>query len=259
MDESYTAVGDIVVLSYHEPAGPLGFLPTHAYLIKGREPILIETGLYTQAEGFLEALRAEIDPAELRWIAITHEDLDHAGNLEAMLQAAPKARLVLSFLAMLKIARMDLTPPDRVLIATPGQPLTMGEPAIRRDPPAGLRLVGDRRLLRRSHRRPLLGRLVRRPCAGAGEHGRRTRPGLPRGFDHLHERQLGLAARRRPGRLQASHRRGARSAARGRAAHARRPAQGSVGRPVRPPREAGGRRALPCFPTTPPSESCWSR
>lgn len=66
MDESYTAVGDIVVLSYHEPAGPLGFLPTHAYLIKGREPILIETGLYTQAEGFLEALRAEIDPAELR-------------------------------------------------------------------------------------------------------------------------------------------------------------------------------------------------
>jgi len=127
MDESYTAVDDVVVLSYHEPAGPLGFLPTHAYLIKGREPILVETGLYTQTAGFLAALRAEIDPAELRWIAITHEDLDHAGNLEAMLRAAPRARLVLSFLAMLKIARPDLTTPDRVLIATPGQALTLGE------------------------------------------------------------------------------------------------------------------------------------
>jgi len=98
----------------------------HAYLLKGKEPILIETGLYTQTAGFLDALRAEIDPAELRWIAITHEDLDHAGNLEPLLEAAPRAGLVLSFLAMLKIGRMDLTTPERVVIATPGQPLTLG-------------------------------------------------------------------------------------------------------------------------------------
>lgn len=127
MDETYAAVKDIVVLSYHEPAGPLGFLPVHAYLIKGKEPILVETGLYTQKDGFLEALRAEIDPAELRWIMITHEDLDHAGNLEPILNAAPKARLVLSFLSMLKISRYDLTPPDRVLIATPGQTFMAGD------------------------------------------------------------------------------------------------------------------------------------
>jgi len=127
MDETYAAVGDTVVLSYHESAGPLGFLPVHAYLIKSREPILVETGLYTQADGFMEALRAEIDPAELRWIAITHEDLDHAGNLEQILKAAPRATLILSFLSMLKISRYDLTPPDRVLIATPGQSLTLGD------------------------------------------------------------------------------------------------------------------------------------
>jgi flavorubredoxin len=126
MDETYRAVGDISVLSYHEPAGPLGFLPMHAYLIKSREPILIETGIYTQAEGFLEALRAEIDPQELRWIMITHEDLDHAGNLEMMMKAAPRARLVLSFLAMLKIARPDLITPDRIVIATPGESFEAG-------------------------------------------------------------------------------------------------------------------------------------
>ena len=84
----------------------------HAYLIKAREPILVETGLYTETAGFVEALRAQIDPAELRWVLITHEDLDHAGNLEAMLAAAPKARLVLSFLAMLKIARPTSPPPN---------------------------------------------------------------------------------------------------------------------------------------------------
>ncbi len=127
MDTSYAAREDIVVLSHHESGGPLGYLPVHAYLIKAREPILVETGLYTETAGFVEALRAQIDSAELRWILITHEDLDHAGNLEAMLAAAPKARLVLSFLAMLKIARPDLTTPERVRIATPGEPLLLGE------------------------------------------------------------------------------------------------------------------------------------
>jgi flavorubredoxin len=126
MDKTYAALADIEVLPYHEPAGPLGFLPIHAYLIKGKEPILVETGLYTQTETFLETLWAEIEPAELRWVMITHEDMDHAGSLEPILNAAPRAGVVLSFLAMLKYGRLDLTTPDRVLIATPGQSLTVG-------------------------------------------------------------------------------------------------------------------------------------
>lgn len=66
MDRSYAAREDVVVLSHHESGGPLGYLPVHAYLIKAREPILVETGLYTETEGFVEALREQIDPAELR-------------------------------------------------------------------------------------------------------------------------------------------------------------------------------------------------
>jgi flavorubredoxin len=127
MDKTYHAVADIDVLPFHEPAGPLGFLPIHAYLIKAREPILVETGIYTQTPGFLESLWAEVEPEELRWVMITHEDMDHAGGLEAVLEAAPQARLVLRFLAMLKYGRMDLTTPDRVLIATPGQPFSLGD------------------------------------------------------------------------------------------------------------------------------------
>jgi hypothetical protein len=41
MDTTYLATGDISVIPYFEPAGPLGFLPVNAYLIKGREPILV--------------------------------------------------------------------------------------------------------------------------------------------------------------------------------------------------------------------------
>lgn len=125
MDKTYAAGPDIDVLPSHEPAGPLGFLPIHAYLIKGEEPILVDTGLPTQTEGFLETLWAQVAPHELRWVMLTHEDMDHAGSLEAIL-AACGATVVLSFLSMLKLGRPDLLTPDRVLIATPGQSITLG-------------------------------------------------------------------------------------------------------------------------------------
>jgi hypothetical protein len=38
MDKAYSTGGGIAVLPCHEPAGPLGFLPMNAYVIKGIEP-----------------------------------------------------------------------------------------------------------------------------------------------------------------------------------------------------------------------------
>ena len=127
MDATYHAVDDISVLPFYEPAGPLGFLPINAYLIKSTEPMLVETGLWTETARFLEALRAELPLEELRWILLTHEDMDHAGGLEQLMAAAPNARLVLSFLAMLKFGRPDITTPERILIATPGESFSAGD------------------------------------------------------------------------------------------------------------------------------------
>jgi flavorubredoxin len=127
MDATYTAVDDIRVMSSYEAAGPMGFLPINAFLINGAEPIMIETGIHTQAEPLLEALRAEMDPAELRWILLSHEDGDHAGGLEALMRAAPNARVVLGMLAMLKLGRPDLTTPDRIMIATAGESFVAGD------------------------------------------------------------------------------------------------------------------------------------
>jgi flavorubredoxin len=127
MDATYTAAGDIRVMPYFEPSGPMGFLPLNAFLIHGPEPIMVETGIHTQAERLLESLRAEIDPAELRWILVSHEDADHAGGLEALMREAPNARVVLSMLTILKLGRPDLTTPDRIMIATPGESFVAGD------------------------------------------------------------------------------------------------------------------------------------
>jgi Metallo-beta-lactamase superfamily len=127
MEETYTAVTDIRVLQYNEPAGPFGFLPINAFLIKAKEPVLIDTSVPWVEEGFLEALWSEIDPEDLRWIFITHEDGDHCGNLAAVLERAPNARVVLSFLGMLKIGPLVASMPERLYIATPGQSFDAGD------------------------------------------------------------------------------------------------------------------------------------
>ena len=127
MEETYTAVADIRVLQYNESAGPFGFLPINAFLIKAREPILVDSSVPWVEKGFLEALWSEVDPEELRWIFVTHEDGDHCGNLAAVLARAPNARVVLSFLGMLKIGPLVESMPERLYIVNAGQSFDAGD------------------------------------------------------------------------------------------------------------------------------------
>lgn len=102
MEASYPASDEIVIFPHHEPADAFGFVPRNAFLIKSREPILVETGIPPQADAFMRDLREQIDLEDLRWILLTHEDLDHSGAVVPLMQAAPNARLVLSFLSISK-------------------------------------------------------------------------------------------------------------------------------------------------------------
>lgn len=57
----------------------------YAYLILGKENVLIDTGHPGQAEDILEELRSmNIRPEDIKNILITHHDVDHVGNLVFM-------------------------------------------------------------------------------------------------------------------------------------------------------------------------------
>ncbi|MCB9894653.1 MAG: MBL fold metallo-hydrolase [Planctomycetes bacterium] len=108
------------------PLPGLGVLPVNSFLIRGAEPVLIDTGLAGQRESFLGALGSLIDPAELRWIWMTHMDADHVGNLETILKSAPNARVVTTYLGMGKAGLLGL-PLDRCYLLNPGQTLRAGD------------------------------------------------------------------------------------------------------------------------------------
>jgi glyoxylase-like metal-dependent hydrolase (beta-lactamase superfamily II) len=101
-------------------------LPINAFVIHAAEPVLVDTGLSALRAPFLKALASAIDPADLRWIWLSHMDADHLGNLEAVLALAPKARVVTNFLGMGKLILRELDV-SRVHMLEPGAAIVAGD------------------------------------------------------------------------------------------------------------------------------------
>jgi glyoxylase-like metal-dependent hydrolase (beta-lactamase superfamily II) len=104
--------------------GDLGLLHVNAFVIHATMPILVDTGPAALRAPFIAALGRTIDPADLRYVWMSHMDADHLGNLAAVLELAPQAKVITNFLGM---AKMDLLGHDtsRVQLIAPGEALDL--------------------------------------------------------------------------------------------------------------------------------------
>lgn len=111
------------------PIPGLGVLPVNAYVIKTpSSPILVDTCVTQPRGDFLAGLSAVVDPADIRWIWLTHADRDHTGGLLEILEAAPNARLVTNFTSVgHMLVGPEPIPLDRVQVVNPGDRLTLGD------------------------------------------------------------------------------------------------------------------------------------
>jgi hypothetical protein len=91
-------IADWRVLPAFLPVGGMGVLAVNSFLLKGIEPVLVDTGLAALGEAMVDMLANEIDIEDLRWIWLSHTDADHIGNLARILELAPRARVVTNFL-----------------------------------------------------------------------------------------------------------------------------------------------------------------
>ena len=105
----------------------MGVLPVNAYLIKGREPVLIDTGLRQDSGEFMRAVESLVDPADIKWLYLTHPDQDHVGSLSQVLERAPDARLVTTYLGLGILSLFTEIGAERVYLANPGEQLQVGE------------------------------------------------------------------------------------------------------------------------------------
>jgi glyoxylase-like metal-dependent hydrolase (beta-lactamase superfamily II) len=127
--------GAVSALTSYVPIPGLGFLPVNAYVVKSTAPVLIDTGLHADVDEFLEALCAVIDPPDLRWIWLTHTDQDHIGSLRRLLEEAPRAKVITSFLGLGKLGLVAPIPPERLHLLNPGQSIDAGDRTLIAVPP----------------------------------------------------------------------------------------------------------------------------
>jgi len=127
MITSYQAFPDIDVITSSFPIPGFGLVPINAFVLNGPEPLLVDTGSVVESEEFMTVLRSVIDPAELRWIWLTHTDFDHIGSLHRLLAGNPRLRVITTFLGMGIMTLADPLPIDRVHLLNPGQQITVGD------------------------------------------------------------------------------------------------------------------------------------
>jgi ODP family beta lactamase len=126
MFSSQRVSSDTDALVSYYPLPGAGILPVNSFLIRGEQPLLVDTGVAALREEFLSSLGSLMDLRDLRWIWLTHIDADHVGNLPAVLKEAPDATIITTFLGLGKLGLLQI-PAERVYLLNPGQRLNLGD------------------------------------------------------------------------------------------------------------------------------------
>lgn len=95
------------------PDGDTLRLPLESLVLRGAEPVLIDTGAAAGRTGWWSQVEHLVDPADVRWIFISHDDADHIGNLHESLERCPSATLVTSRSTAERMQALTPLPPER--------------------------------------------------------------------------------------------------------------------------------------------------
>ena len=132
MDAPYQAAPDVHVLPTNLPIPGAGVvLPVNAYVLRAEEPVLVDTGIGVDSADFLDAVASIVPLNELRWVWLTHDDADHTGSIQRVLEAAPNARLVTHAFNALRMATWWPVPFERVHAIRPGDRVPVGDRTLR--------------------------------------------------------------------------------------------------------------------------------
>jgi flavorubredoxin len=127
MEAPRKVTDDIHILPSYFAVPGFGLVPVNAFVLKAKEPVLVDTGLHQDRDEFVDSVRSIIDLEDLRWLWLTHPDQDHVGSLASLLAAAPQLQLVTTFLGYGILSLFETVPLDRLYLLNPGESLDVGD------------------------------------------------------------------------------------------------------------------------------------
>ena len=114
----------------HEVQPALGqplFIYINSMVILGKEPVIVDTGTPANRDQWLTDAFALVEPEDVRWIFLSHDDVDHTGNLDEALSACPNAKLVCSWAMVERHTNCFDFPLDRCRWVTDGESFDVGD------------------------------------------------------------------------------------------------------------------------------------
>lgn len=119
-----------VIHSIQEALGQPLFVYLNSMVIRGSEPMIVDTGTIANREQWLEDVFSLVDPLDVRWVFISHDDVDHTGNLEQTMEACPNARLICNWAMVERHTNCFESPIDRCRWVMDGETLDIGDRTI---------------------------------------------------------------------------------------------------------------------------------
>ena len=114
----------------HALGAPLS-VHLNSMVIAGSEPAVVDTGSPNNRDQWLEDVFGIVDPADVRWVLLSHDDSDHTGNLVPLLEACPNATLVCSWAIVERFSNAFGFPLQRCRWLNDGEVLDVGDRRLR--------------------------------------------------------------------------------------------------------------------------------
>ena len=108
-----------------EPSG--AFISAHSLVIRGEQPVIVDTGCSMVRDSWMEQAFSVVEPNDVRWIFVSHDDHDHVGNLEEVLDLCPNAKLVCNFAILARLFGSVDLPEHRMRWIDPGDSFDVGD------------------------------------------------------------------------------------------------------------------------------------
>ncbi|HEX4530567.1 MAG TPA: MBL fold metallo-hydrolase [Acidimicrobiia bacterium] len=99
----------------------------NSMVIRGSEPVIVDTGTPANRAQWLEDVFSLVEPEDVRWIFLSHDDVDHTGNLDEALSACPNATVVCSWAMVERHTNCFDFPLERCRWVTDGESFDAGD------------------------------------------------------------------------------------------------------------------------------------
>ena len=104
---------------FGEGLGPAAVY-VNSMLIAGPEAVIVDTGPAVARDDWMADVFSIVDPGDVRYVFLSHDDADHVGNLREVLDLCARATLVTNMFTVQRMTADYLLPLDRVLVVNDG-------------------------------------------------------------------------------------------------------------------------------------------